>query len=62
MEWISVDERLPEEMKVLAVVYGEVLQVFFSSGKFYYDYNPYARIPENICPVSHWMPLPEPPK
>ena len=55
-EWISVDERLPEEGRVLV----------FSPD--YKDRDPMrCRITDSqfvrICSdVTHWMPLPEPPE
>ena len=62
-EWISVEERLPEdETPVL---------VFTEKGSFYVGY--YYKAVTNPCftgfyadsckrNVTHWMPLPEPPK
>lgn len=65
-EWIDVNERLPEPKKlVLALVH----QLFhrpnvmtirlteFAGDKFFTDI--YGR---KVFNVSHWMPLPEPPK
>lgn len=42
-EWISVDERLPDE-------------AYFGNGLFRWSDN------EEFVPVTHWMPLPQPPK
>lgn len=62
MNWISVKEKLPDEwVSVLGFMPDEepfptVREVFFTDGKF-------------LCAgllsyvkVTHWMPLPEPPK
>lgn len=68
-EWISVDERLPEKnISVLAFYH----RVYKSGGSF--DMALVAKlneegffVPFNCSPVqdasiTHWMPLPEPPK
>lgn len=67
-EWISVDDRLPEEGEyVLCVLkgfnYGGKIQVckFVPADKF--KDKPYFEHFRNGFPsVTHWMPLPEPPK
>ena len=62
-EWISVDERLPEE-KVNCIVhykhaycdnddYWEIGICFYDGEKFQMDLS---------YKVTHWMPLPKPPK
>ena len=62
-EWISVDERLPEE-KVNCIVhykhaycdnddYWAIGICFYDSEKFQMDWS---------YKVTHWMPLPKPPK
>lgn len=57
-EWIPVSERLPEphENPVLAVFFGIVNPAWCYSGLW--------ELPNNIITdkVTHWMPLPEPPK
>jgi hypothetical protein len=47
-EWISVEDRLPEE--------GEHILVCYSDGWICDQYTPFDD------GVTHWMPLPEPPK
>ena len=67
-EWISVKDRLPEEGEyVLCVLkgfnYGGKIQVckFVPADKF--KDKPYFEHFRNGVPsVTHWMPLPEPPK
>lgn len=67
-KWISVKDRLPEEGEyVLCVLkgfnYGGKIQVckFVPAGKF--KDKPYFEHFRNGFPsVTHWMPLPEPPK
>ena len=67
-EWISVDDRLPEEGEyVLCVLkgfnYGGKIQVckFVPADKF--KDKPYFEHFRNGFPsVTHWMPLPQPPK
>jgi hypothetical protein len=53
--WISVKDRLPDDdTQVLAVDrYGDQEVVLFVDGYFQPDY---------IGEVTHWMPLPKPPK
>ena len=57
--WISVDERLPEQNEpVIAIAksaYTHVVIAWVIDGQWY-TYNDYH------FKVSHWMPLPEPPK
>jgi hypothetical protein len=66
-EWISVEERLPEQIGPILACYTEfnrcespirvVGWVFFTSSKqFAIPSGGYAK------EVTHWMPLPEPPK
>lgn len=62
-EWISVKDRLPTENgKYLAAIAGDkieepyVILWWFYNGKFQDFYYFPTRY------VSHWMPLPEPPK
>jgi hypothetical protein len=51
-EWIPVDERLPdEEVRVLATDGDKVFESEYWSGRW-----------EWCADVTHWMPLPEPPK
>ena len=67
--WISVKDRLPEDGEgVLALVSGKCGNVTFESA---YELAEYSKkdgwilcyFPEFADPdVSHWMPLPEPPK
>lgn len=55
-EWVSVEERLPEHMKDVIVLYGggEIdIDWVDSLGDFRFD-NLFGR-------VTHWMPLPAPP-
>ena len=67
-EWISVDDRLPKEGEyVLCVLkgfnYGGKIQVckFVPADKF--KDKPYFEHFRNGFPsVTHWMPMPEPPK
>ena len=67
-EWISVDDRLPEEGEyVLCVLkgfnYGGKIQVckFVPADKF--KDKPYFEHFRNGFPsVTHWMPIPQPPK
>lgn len=65
-EWISVEERLPEEGKnVLCFENGKFYIAFFEKYEegAWWDWVAYDRDDtwNEVCP-SHWMPLPEPPK
>lgn len=62
-EWISVEERLPEAgTPVLISAHGWIDRAELSGGMFWsqhpiFCYGEYGR-PD----VTHWMPLPDPPK
>ena len=66
-EWISVDERLPEESGVY-VAYtdnGNSMTLDYSAKhKLFNSFDSYSRdVAEGFAiPVTHWMPLPEAPK
>lgn len=56
--WISVKDRVPEKsMLVLGVVHGHVGELAYIN-----DRNVFKRRERPIEGVTHWMPLPEPPK
>lgn len=58
-EWISVDDRLPEtEGKYLVCT----ANVNIGVGNFIDYYGTGKRICFDTWAISHWMPLPEPPK
>lgn len=61
MEWISVDDRLPESGQALIChlsSYGlPVVSVSFIQGKSFYSGSSYP-----VQRVTHWMPLPKPPE
>ena len=55
--WIPVTERLPEKSgSYLVFVYGEVTEMNFWYGKWHRLRDDYTKA------VTHWMPLPQPPK
>jgi len=69
-KWISVDDRLPEVGKagayrsndVLVIDNGEILMACFvkiKSGAYWWRM---SHLDEKLNHVTHWMPLPEPPK
>lgn len=78
VKWISVDERLPEDIDTYLVVvkYKYDFEKDFSYATDVATYNPYenAYIDDCWCTfndwdegqqylhITHWMPLPEPPK
>jgi hypothetical protein len=60
MEWISVDERLPEVNTVIQVHHptlGDGLGVLLTNGVW--DIEAWGYAP--AWRVTHWMPLPKPP-
>lgn len=50
--WISVNDRLPEKHVGVLVYNGSIHEDFICSSGYFYD----------TLDVTHWMPLPEPPK
>ena len=59
-EWISVDERLPEEDTIVLVWCGEVSVYNYLHNDLWYT--GYCYITTSEGGVTHWMPLPEAPK
>lgn len=53
-EWVSVDERLPEESMTVITCNAK--------GEVDTDYYGYYSLGFSDKTVTHWMPLPEPPK
>lgn len=61
LKWISVDERLPDGPgEVLACVYGRICIAWYSNRCFETPSGMVFYACENA--VTHWMPVPEPPK
>ena len=58
-KWIPVSERLPEDYEDVLVYSGGVEPGWCDRGVFY-EYDKYES--DRIDGVTHWMPLPEPPK
>lgn len=57
-EWIPVTERLPEDYHDVLVSLGDIVDVGFHHHR--YGWECYSCKKRND--VTHWMPLPEPPK
>lgn len=74
MEWIDVKDELPtmcEDVLTFSVVpdeeiyedYSPIYVGFYENGTFYSTYDYYeANSYISLGYVTHWMPLPEPPK
>ena len=61
-EWISVKERLPENgTRCLVVRYDYVTDTPFVD-MLWFDNSWWNRINSGDYAVTHWMPIPEPPK
>jgi len=57
MEWISVKDRLPEiGVEVLIYEPGCLIQINFRDDDDYWDCDGV------VSRITHWMPLPKPPK
>lgn len=56
MEWISIKEKLPENQTLVIVTDGKEVSVSDFWNGWIYLHMPY------IEKVTHWMPLPSPPK
>lgn len=66
-KWISIHEKLPEENQELLMTYNDlVMEGFFCNKKFYYPSTCAHVLGYCDCEdqqgITHWMPLPEPPK
>ena len=59
-KWIPVSERLPEEDEGVVLVYSGDVEPAIMSGNIFLEYDKYEGW--EINNVTHWMPLPEPPK
>ena len=61
LKWIPVTERLPEENETVLVCGEDGVEpgVFYGKSGFW-TYDLYEQDP--IFGVTHWMPLPQPPK
>ncbi len=61
MDWISVKDRLPERLqRVIVYAAGIILSDCCYLRDGFYDNNTGLKIDPDL--ITHWMPLPEPPK
>lgn len=62
MEWISVNDRLPDSTFdfVLCFADGAMSTIAYSSGNGFYEVYP-IKVQLVVEDITHWMPLPEPP-
>jgi hypothetical protein len=64
-EWISVEERLPDGKSPFLVTNGKQIVISYRNLMYRAGGTGELRIPANYgngMTVTHWMPLPEPPK
>lgn len=67
-DWISVKDRLPETRHAVLVYtphHKNIWAVSMHEDGNWYIWSPYGRVylePDWHGPITHWMPLPEPPK
>ena len=59
-KWIHVSERLPDENEGVVLVYDGGVEPAIVDGDIFLEYDKYEGW--EINNVTHWMPLPEPPK
>ena len=60
-KWISVKDRLPEPKKLVLCIYKDINGVHYGFSRYQYD-NVWYVSNEGMPEVTHWMPMPEPPK
>lgn len=61
-KWISVDERLPEHKQNIMVLNDGVVGMCSYNMTYFFDNIYYGNQETFGHNVTHWMPLPEPPK
>ena len=62
MEWISLNDRRPEDnVRVLFFASGQMVLGKYSPGLKAYIGKVYKNYAHELIDVTHWMPLPEPP-
>lgn len=61
-KWISVEERLPEDYELVLTVSTEgYIHIFSHAPSYKYPFGIGPHHPR-YYPVTHWMPLPDPPE
>lgn len=62
MEWISVEDKLPEDMKAVVTYssnkHGRRIQLAWWNSYWH----TWLSNTKSVRHITHWMPLPEPPK
>lgn len=63
-EWISVEDRLPKGEFDWVLVYadGAISTIAFNKNKGFFEPIGYSCWNISIDSITHWQPLPEPPK
>lgn len=61
-EWIPVSERLPEAHRLVLCRWTRGVGASYGFARYNHDINVWYVSNEGMPNVTHWMPLPEPPK
>ena len=60
--WISVNERLPDEHRLVLCRWTRGTGASYGFARYNYDNDVWYVSNEGMPEVTHWMPLPQPPK
>ena len=60
-KWIPVTERLPEPKELVLCIWKDINGIHYGFARYQHD-NVWYVSNEGMPEVTHWMPLPQPPK
>jgi hypothetical protein len=61
-EWISVKDRLPDEYRLVLCRWTRGIGASYGFARYNHDNGVWYVSNEGMPEVTHWMPLPQPPK
>lgn len=61
-EWISIKDRLPDDSREVLIHNAEYREPLMIIGWYSHDFKSWVSYDVDNLEVTHWMPLPEPPK